>query len=131
MLDDNAVARRRRVRSSRLACDTRGKRVAEPVNGSDEVAAPRIVTERVSHLQHESGEVRLGDENAGPDEIVQLLFRDRAWRLFREDGQDLKRFWRQVQNVVVAEQPSLIEINRVAIEFEAQTFTCFRLLRQT
>ena len=69
------------------------ERVPEAGEGPNDARPPGVVAERGAQLDHEVGQVRLGDVDARPDPLVNVGFRDGSGRGPRSTARAARKPW--------------------------------------
>ena len=91
------------------------KGIPEPMDRSHEPGGPGILTESVSDLAYEVGEIRFYDERFWPQAIVQHRFRQRPGPVLDQGLEQLKGLWRQSDSITAAKQFACVGVeNKVA-----------------
>jgi hypothetical protein len=80
------------------------------VQRADEAGALPALPERPPQFGHEVGQVRLLDEDVGPQGVLELGLRDRPRPLADEDLQELEGLRRQVEALPAAAQLAGLEV---------------------
>ena len=73
-------------------------------------------TQRAAQLTDEICEACLRHKGAGPDLVLELTFAERTRRVRRQDQQELKRLWREVNRLAVLPQLALHGISNEVAE---------------
>ena len=110
---------------NRLSLSSRFPRegIAEYGNRSDQSRGPGVVAGRGANLGHQRVECGVGDECIRPEELMQLLARDRLGPLFEEDFQQPKSLGRDVNRASGARELARLRIEKAIPKSQAQGFS--------
>ncbi len=82
------------------------------MGGPDEPRLTRIVIKRLTDLCYEAGEIGFRDECCGPQKLVQLVLRERAWSTIHQDSQKLEGLRREMDLPLGADKLPGVRVER-------------------
>ena len=90
--------------------------VPESVHGADGVRLMSVVTQCAAQLRDQTGERGLGDEGAGPDQVMKFILGERGRRALDQDPEQLERFSGDVELSASLQKEAAIEVELMGSE---------------
>ena len=78
----------------------------------DEPRLTRIVAKRLTNLGDEAGEIGFRDKRCGPQKLVQLVLRERAWSTIHQNSQKLEGLRREMDLSIRTDKLPGIRVER-------------------